>query len=213
MHLKILSYDIPSLPRHFSISGIWGHFRYFSLWVLPHWYLMNWCAADVTDGDKKEREIELVWQHCGVNITLFFFLYFSIPPPHCLHLMLSLCTTFSSSSPPSLTFTLSSLQEVLELAFSVLYESDEYLNFIAPDKHEVSRWWSSTESDRMIMCDRTKRKVILQCGVCASVRYVLETVAVACLRGSFETGSGTNKEKMRSRCSRQLWCLTRAVDF
>lgn len=34
---------------------------------------------------------------------------------------------------------LSFLQEVLELAFSVLYESDEYLNFIAPDKHEVSR--------------------------------------------------------------------------
>lgn len=32
---------------------------------------------------------------------------------------------------------MSSLQEVLELAFSVLYESDEYLNFIAPDKHEV----------------------------------------------------------------------------
>lgn len=31
------------------------------------------------------------------------------------------------------------LQEVLELAFSVLYESDEYLNFIAPDKHEVRR--------------------------------------------------------------------------
>uniref|UniRef100_A0A8C5HAX6 Engulfment and cell motility protein 1 n=1 Tax=Gouania willdenowi TaxID=441366 RepID=A0A8C5HAX6_GOUWI len=30
-------------------------------------------------------------------------------------------------------------KEVLELAFSVLYESDEYLNFIAPDKHEVSQ--------------------------------------------------------------------------
>lgn len=28
---------------------------------------------------------------------------------------------------------------MLELAFSVLYESDEYLNFIAPDKHEVSQ--------------------------------------------------------------------------
>uniref|UniRef100_A0A8B9KX94 Engulfment and cell motility 1 (ced-12 homolog, C. elegans) n=1 Tax=Astyanax mexicanus TaxID=7994 RepID=A0A8B9KX94_ASTMX len=28
-------------------------------------------------------------------------------------------------------------KEVLELAFSILYESDEYLNFIAPDKHEV----------------------------------------------------------------------------
>lgn len=30
---------------------------------------------------------------------------------------------------------------MLELAFSVLYESDEYLNFIAPDKHEVSQQW------------------------------------------------------------------------
>uniref|UniRef100_A0AAQ4QE43 Engulfment and cell motility 1 (ced-12 homolog, C. elegans) n=1 Tax=Gasterosteus aculeatus aculeatus TaxID=481459 RepID=A0AAQ4QE43_GASAC len=31
-------------------------------------------------------------------------------------------------------------KEVLELAFSVLYESDEYLNFIAPDKHEYCMW-------------------------------------------------------------------------
>uniref|UniRef100_A0A674ECR7 Engulfment and cell motility 1 n=1 Tax=Salmo trutta TaxID=8032 RepID=A0A674ECR7_SALTR len=31
-------------------------------------------------------------------------------------------------------------KEVLELAFSVLYESDEYLNFIAPDKHEYCVW-------------------------------------------------------------------------
>ncbi|KAF0024770.1 hypothetical protein F2P81_023572 [Scophthalmus maximus] len=31
-------------------------------------------------------------------------------------------------------------EEVLELAFSVLYESDEYLNFIAPDKHEYCVW-------------------------------------------------------------------------
>uniref|UniRef100_A0AAQ5ZYV2 ELMO domain-containing protein n=1 Tax=Amphiprion ocellaris TaxID=80972 RepID=A0AAQ5ZYV2_AMPOC len=30
--------------------------------------------------------------------------------------------------------------KVLELAFSVLYESDEYLNFIAPDKHEYCVW-------------------------------------------------------------------------
>ncbi|KAJ3608661.1 hypothetical protein NHX12_023192 [Muraenolepis orangiensis] len=30
--------------------------------------------------------------------------------------------------------------EVLELAFSVLYESDEYLNFIAPDKQEYCVW-------------------------------------------------------------------------
>ncbi|XP_034016539.1 engulfment and cell motility protein 1 isoform X3 [Thalassophryne amazonica] len=32
------------------------------------------------------------------------------------------------------------VEEVLELAFSVLYESDEYLNFIAPDKHEYCVW-------------------------------------------------------------------------
>uniref|UniRef100_A0A3B4DG13 ELMO domain-containing protein n=1 Tax=Pygocentrus nattereri TaxID=42514 RepID=A0A3B4DG13_PYGNA len=31
-------------------------------------------------------------------------------------------------------------KEVLELAFSILYESDEYLNFIAPDKHEYCMW-------------------------------------------------------------------------
>lgn len=31
-------------------------------------------------------------------------------------------------------------KEVLELAFSVLHESDEYLNFIAPDKHEYCVW-------------------------------------------------------------------------
>uniref|UniRef100_A0A671MYG7 Engulfment and cell motility protein 1-like n=1 Tax=Sinocyclocheilus anshuiensis TaxID=1608454 RepID=A0A671MYG7_9TELE len=30
--------------------------------------------------------------------------------------------------------------KVLELSFSVLYESDEYLNFIAPDKHEYCVW-------------------------------------------------------------------------
>ncbi|KAK3512004.1 hypothetical protein QTP70_027629 [Hemibagrus guttatus] len=31
-------------------------------------------------------------------------------------------------------------KEVLELAFSILYESDEYLNFIAPDRHEYCVW-------------------------------------------------------------------------
>lgn len=29
-------------------------------------------------------------------------------------------------------------QEVLELAFSVLYDPDETLNFVAPNKYEVS---------------------------------------------------------------------------
>ncbi|XP_047663920.1 engulfment and cell motility protein 1 isoform X3 [Tachysurus fulvidraco] len=31
-------------------------------------------------------------------------------------------------------------KELLELAFSILYESDEYLNFIAPDRHEYCVW-------------------------------------------------------------------------
>lgn len=31
----------------------------------------------------------------------------------------------------------SSIQEVLELAFSILYDPDETLNFIAPNKYEV----------------------------------------------------------------------------
>lgn len=34
--------------------------------------------------------------------------------------------------------SLLSLQEVLELAFSILYDPDETLNFIAPNKYEVS---------------------------------------------------------------------------
>lgn len=90
----------------------------------------------------------------------------SVPPALSLHHFLFL-------TPPSLTFTLSSLQEVLELAFSVLYESDEYLNFIAPDKHEVSQWWLLTESDRTNMCDRTKTKWPYDShSVYASVRYI-----------------------------------------
>ncbi|XP_076827745.1 engulfment and cell motility protein 1 [Brachyhypopomus gauderio] len=31
-------------------------------------------------------------------------------------------------------------KEMLDLAFSILYESDEYLNFVAPDKHEFCIW-------------------------------------------------------------------------
>ena len=97
------------------------------------------------------------------SCTLFsLFFYVSIPPPpplcHCLNLPLCLGTIFSSSLLP---LCLSSLQEVLELAFSVLYESDEYLNFIAPDKHEVSRTAAAlrlfTASDRMNTRDRTQR--------------------------------------------------------
>lgn len=72
------------------------------------------------------------------SLAPFFFFSPSIPPPPLCH-SCSVFAPFSLSSllPPS--FTLFSIQEVLELAFSVLYESDEYLNFIAPDKHEVSQ--------------------------------------------------------------------------
>lgn len=74
----------------------------------------------------------------------FFFLLLLSPTSSTLSLSESLALPlhhFLFVTPPSLPFTLSSLQEVLELAFSVLYESDEYLNFIAPDKHEVSQRW------------------------------------------------------------------------
>jgi len=35
-------------------------------------------------------------------------------------------------------WTVLCLQEVLELAFSILYDPDEALNFVAPNKYEVS---------------------------------------------------------------------------
>lgn len=81
----------------------------------------------------EHRGVALVWQHCVMSLTCSSILL--LPPP-------------SSSASPALSLPpvlfllppmLPSLQEVLELAFSVLYESDEYLNFIAPDKHEVRR--------------------------------------------------------------------------
>uniref|UniRef100_A0A673GQZ5 Si:dkey-56f14.7 n=1 Tax=Sinocyclocheilus rhinocerous TaxID=307959 RepID=A0A673GQZ5_9TELE len=37
-------------------------------------------------------------------------------------------------------YSLTAFQELLELAFSILHNSDEYLNFIAPDKHEYCIW-------------------------------------------------------------------------
>lgn len=104
---------------------------------------MSWCAADVTRGDEMWEEVDCtgmtaLWCKSHLLFLLFsctpFSFYLSFPPPplcHRLHHFLFLT--------PPLPFTLSSLQEVLELAFSVLYESDEYLNFIAPDKHEVSQ--------------------------------------------------------------------------
>lgn len=42
--------------------------------------------------------------------------------------------------------SLSFFQEVLELAFSILYDSSGQLNFIAPDKHEVSQIQSTEAS-------------------------------------------------------------------
>lgn len=136
---EITSHHIPSLPRHFSISKIWRHLRWFSLWVLPGWYLMNWCAGDVAD---RAGDCTMVWISPAFFPLVPYFSSFLSIPPHSL--LLSLYTIFFPSPAPPLTLTLSSLQEVLELAFSVLYESDEYLNFIAPDKHEV-RQYSWTE--------------------------------------------------------------------
>lgn len=128
------------------------------------------------------------------HLFLLFFCSFISPSHLLLHsvtLPLCLGTIFSS---PLLPLCLSSLQEVLELAFSVLYESDEYLNFIAPDKHEVSPTAAAprllTVSDRMNMCDRTKRGYSLyKYSVYASVgvRYVVEIITAAYFSGSFNT--------------------------
>lgn len=148
---KFISHHIHSLPRDFS-NGVRSFFFHFSLWAC--WYPMSWYAAVVVTRSDEERDcIGMAALSCKSHLflpsfffpplNLFFFLtpFFSllsfIPRPllcHCLYLPLFLFLTASS-----LPFTLSSLQEVLELAFSVLYESDEYLNFIAPDKHEVSQ--------------------------------------------------------------------------
>lgn len=46
----------------------------------------------------------------------------------------------------------SAFQELLELAFSIPHNSDEYLNFIAPDKHEVSINIQSQDSTKMYTC-------------------------------------------------------------
>uniref|UniRef100_A0A671LVM1 Si:dkey-56f14.7 n=1 Tax=Sinocyclocheilus anshuiensis TaxID=1608454 RepID=A0A671LVM1_9TELE len=37
-------------------------------------------------------------------------------------------------------YSSSAFQELLELSFSILHNSDEYLNFIAPDKHKYCIW-------------------------------------------------------------------------
>lgn len=145
----------------------------------------------------------------------------SVPPALSLHHFLFL-------TPPSLTFTLSSLQEVLELAFSVLYESDEYLNFIAPDKHEVSQWWLLTESDRTNMCDRTKTKWPYDShSVYASVRYICtgndhcgmfklvhlrHTLWTKCVC-VFHYITRLCKSNCLKHYKRKLWYLTGAVDL
>lgn len=114
---------------------------------------MSWCACDVTEGDKTcggDADCsDTVWQHRGASLTCYSLLFSPLTP---FLLLLLTSTSLSLSVSPALCLhhslchplplcllTLSSLQEVLELAFSVLYESDEYLNFIAPDKHEVSK--------------------------------------------------------------------------
>jgi len=56
-------------------------------------------------------------------------------------------STCMNASFRTLTYvSLSFFQEVLELAFSILYDSSGQLNFIAPDKHEVSQVQSTEAS-------------------------------------------------------------------
>lgn len=122
--------------------------------LIPDELICSWCNRWWQDMRRRGRlcryDSIVVWiSPVPFSFVPFFFLSFfplSIPPPPplCHHLYLPLCSVFAPfslphPSPPSLPLALSSLQEVLELAFSVLYESDEYLNFIAPDKHEVSQ--------------------------------------------------------------------------
>lgn len=86
---EITSHHIPSLPRHFSISKIWRHLRWFSLWVLPRWYLMNWCAGDVAD---RAGDCTMVW----ISPAFFPLVpYFSLSSPSHLTLSCSLFTPFS----------------------------------------------------------------------------------------------------------------------
>lgn len=88
-------------------------------------------------GEQDRASMAALYCKSHLVFLLLFFFCFYLSPSHLLHSR----SVFAPFSPPHILpplFTLSSLQEVLELAFSVLYESDEYLNFIAPDKHEVS---------------------------------------------------------------------------
>lgn len=95
------SYSQPS-QAFFNIGYLRASQVFLSL-SSPCWYLMNWCAADVTD-DKKEREIALLWQHCGVNITCFFFFLHHIfsftSPSHLLHSVCTSCSLFAPFSLP-----------------------------------------------------------------------------------------------------------------
>lgn len=154
---------------NFLISSIYRQPRYFSLCVLSHWY---WWV-DVTDGDKTwEGEVDCIGvaalcckSHLFLNLSFFSAPFFFLLPLTTLSFLALSLHHFLFHTSPSLSYTLSSLQEVLELAFSVLYESDEYLNFIAPDKHEVSQLLPAlmlTVSDKCT-CEGTKRKLFHYC--------------------------------------------------
>ncbi len=108
----IISHHILSLSRHFSISSIWGHPRCFSLSstsLIPDELMCSWCNRWWQDVRRRGR----LWQHCGVNLTCFFFfiplhLFFS-PSYHLHSLSLSVSPAlalhhFLSLTPPSLPF-------------------------------------------------------------------------------------------------------------
>lgn len=119
-----------------ELMCMWCNRRWWDMWrwCILQWYSMAapWCKS------------QLLFPLLFSPLTPFLLLLLtstslslSVLPALCLHH--SLCHPL-----PLCLLTLSSLQEVLELAFSVLYESDEYLNFIAPDKHEVSKHCPAT---------------------------------------------------------------------
>lgn len=195
--IQLISYSSPKWILRWNCTIIFQYLWSSQVFLLSSTSLLrdelicSWCNRP---WGGEERKIWLVWQHCGVNLTFLFFFSCTLFLVLLLPLHPTASTLSLSESPalslhhfllltvPSLLFTLSSLQEVLELAFSVLYESDEYLNFIAPDKHEVSQQWLLTVSDRMDMCDHMKRDVLCM-QVERSDTYFITT---AYLSGSFD---------------------------
>ena len=104
------------VSRHIIFPASLGVFQYLvsesipdvSLWVLARWYLMSWCAADVTDGDKTwggEGDCAgMTVLLCESHLFLFFFCTFFFPflsfpsPSHLLLHSVTICTSRSALS-------------------------------------------------------------------------------------------------------------------